>query len=170
MEGAMSISMNTVQFTGYVPGVVGKITEVHGVYYYENWGLDISFETQVGRELSEFVARLQRGQDGLWVANVAGAFAGSAAIDGGDAANQGARLRWFIVAPAFQGSGIGKVLLERSIQFCKEVGYKRVFLWTFEGLETARYLYESVGFRLCQEHEVRQWGQDIKEQRFDLIL
>jgi len=166
----MPISMNTVQFTGYVPGVVGKITEVHGVYYYENWGLDISFETQVGRELSEFVARFQGGQDGLWVAHVAGVFAGSVAIDGGDAANQGARLRWFIVTPAFQGSGIGKALLEKSIQFCKEVGYKRVFLWTFEGLETARDLYESVGFRLCQEHEVRQWGQDIKEQRFDLTL
>ena len=166
----MPISMNTVQFTGYVPGVVGKITELHGVYYYENWGLDISFETKVGRELSEFVARFQPGQDGLWVANVAGAFAGFVAIDGGDAANQGARLRWFIVAPAFQGRGIGKALLEKSIQFCKEVGYQRVFLWTFEGLETARYLYESAGFRLCQEHEVRQWGQDIKEQRFDLIL
>ena len=166
----MSISMNTIQFTGYVPGVVGKITELHGVYYYENWALDISFETQVGRELSEFLAEFQPGKDGLWVANVAGTFAGSVAIDGGDAAIQGARLRWFIVAPAFQGSGIGKALLEESIQFCKEAGYKRVFLWTFEGLETARYLYESVGFRLCQEHEIRQWGQDIKEQRFDLIL
>jgi GNAT superfamily N-acetyltransferase len=166
----MPISMNTVQFTGYVPGVVGKITEVHGVYYYENWGFDISFETQVGRELSDFVARFQAGQDGLWVAHVAGAFAGSVAIDGSDAANQGARLRWFIVTPAFQGSGIGKALLEKSIQFCKEVGYQRVFLWTFEGLETARYLYESAGFRLSQEHEVRQWGQDIKEQRFDLTL
>ena len=166
----MSISMNTIQFTGYVPGVVGKITELHGVYYYENWALDISFETQVGRELSEFLAEFQPGKDGLWVANVAGTFAGSVAIDGGDAAIQGARLRWFIVGPAFQGSGIGKTLLGKSIRFCREVGYTRVFLWTFEGLETARYLYESAGFRLCQEHEVRQWGQDIKEQRYDLIL
>ena len=57
----MPISMNTVQFTGYVPGVVGKITEVHGIYYYENWGLDVSFETEVGRELSEFVDRFRPG-------------------------------------------------------------------------------------------------------------
>jgi GNAT superfamily N-acetyltransferase len=170
MEGAMPISMNTVQFTDYVPGVVGKITEVHGVYYYENWGFDISFEAQVGRELSDFVARLQAGQDGLWVAHVAGAFAGSVAIDGSDAHKQGARLRWFIVAPAFQGSGIGKALLGKSIRFCKEVDYNRLFLWTFEGLETARYLYESAGFCLSQERDVRQWGRDIKEQRFDLTL
>ena len=57
----MPISMNTVRFTGYVPGVVGKITEVHGIYYYENWGLDVSFETEVGRELSEFVDRFRPG-------------------------------------------------------------------------------------------------------------
>jgi GNAT superfamily N-acetyltransferase len=170
MEGAMPISMSEVRFTGYVPGVAGKITEVHGVYYHENWGLDISFETQVGRELSEFLARFQPGRDGLWVANVVGAFAGSVAIDGSDAGNQGARLRWFIVTPAFQGNGIGKALLGKSVQFCKEVGYERVFLWTFEGLDTARYLYESVGFCLCQEHEVRQWGREIKEQRFDFTL
>ena len=170
MEGVIPISMNNVQFTGYVPGVVGKITEVHGVYYHQNWGLDISFETQVGRELSEFLARFQPERDGLWVANAAGAFAGSVAIDGGDAQTQGARLRWFIVAPAFQGSGIGKALLGKSLRFCKEAGYMRVFLWTFEGLERARYLYESTGFCLCQEHEVQQWGRKVKEQRFDLVL
>ena len=170
MEGAIPISMSEIQFTGYVPGVIGKITEAHGVYYHEHWGLDMSFESQVGRELSEFLARFRQGQDGLWVANVAGAFAGSVAIDGSDAGTQGARLRWFIVTPAFQGSGIGKTLLGKSIRFCREVGYTRVFLWTFEGLETARCLYESEGFRLSQEHEVRQWGREIKEQRFDLTL
>ena len=162
--------MSDVRFTGYVPGVIGKITEAHGVYYSENWGLDISFETQVGRELSEFLARFRQGQDGLWAADVAGAFAGSVAIDGSDPGIQGARLRWFIVTPAFQGNGIGKALLGKSVQFCREVGYTRVFLWTFEGLETARYLYESLGFCLSQEHEVSQWGREIKEQRFDLAL
>ena len=101
---------------------------------------------------------------------MAGAFAGSVAIDGSDAGTQGARLRWFIVSPAFQGRGIGKALLGKSVQFCKVVGHKRVFLWTFEGLDTARYLYDAVGFRLSQEHEVRQWGREIKEQRFDLTL
>jgi GNAT superfamily N-acetyltransferase len=170
MKGAIPISMSEVQFTGYVPGVSGKITEAHGVYYHENWGLDISFEIQVGSELSEFLARFQPGRDGLWVGNVAGAFAGSVAIDGSDAGTQGARLRWFIVTPALQGRGIGKTLLEKSVQFCKEVGYTRVFLWTFEGLKTARYLYESVGFCVSEEHEVRQWGREIKEQRFDLTL
>jgi len=61
----------------YFPGIVGKITEEHAIYYYENWGFDISFETQVGRELSEFLMEFQEDRDGFWTATVSGEFAGS---------------------------------------------------------------------------------------------
>jgi GNAT superfamily N-acetyltransferase len=154
----------------YFPGVVGKITEEHAIYYYENWGFDISFETQVGREISEFLMEFQEDRDGFWTATVAGEFAGSIAIDGRNQITEGSRLRWFIVTPKFHRSGIGKTLLKKSIEFCKEAGYKSIYLWTFKGLESARYLYEREGFRLCKTHEVRQWGQDIEEQMFELNL
>ena len=52
----MNTESSDVPLLGYYPGVVGRIIELHAVYYYENWGFDISFETQVGRELSEFMA------------------------------------------------------------------------------------------------------------------
>jgi len=45
-----------------------------------------------------------------------------------------------------------------------------IYLWTFKGLEPARYLYEREGFRLCKAHEVRHWGQDIIEKMFELYL
>jgi len=45
------LQLNELKLTGYFPGAAGKITEEHGIYYYENWDFDISFETQVGREL-----------------------------------------------------------------------------------------------------------------------
>jgi hypothetical protein len=48
--------MAAIKIHGYYPGVVGKITEIHAVYYHEHWGFDVSFETQVGRELSIFVS------------------------------------------------------------------------------------------------------------------
>jgi GNAT superfamily N-acetyltransferase len=162
--------LNGLELTGYFPGVVGKITELHATYYYENWGFDISFETQVGRELSEFLIEFQENRDGFWVATIAGEFAGTIAIDGSQAGKEGVRLRWFIVTPRFQGHGIGKGLLRESLEFCREASYKRVFLWTFKGLETARHLYDSEGFRLCKEHEVKQWGQDIIEQMYELSL
>ena len=162
--------MQDLEIQGYYPGVVGRITELHGIYYYENWGFDVSFETQVGRELSEFVSRLNKDRDGLWVATIKGGFAGAIAIDGQNAFVDGARLRWFIVVPELQGSGIGKELILQAVDFCKGKRFPRVYLWTFEGLNSARKLYESVGFGLCEEDEVNQWGQTIKEQKFELEL
>jgi GNAT superfamily N-acetyltransferase len=157
-------------FQGYAPGAIGRITEAHAVYYHEHWGFDASFETQVARELSEFVSEFQVDRDGLWLADSDGRFAGSIAIDGKPAATEGARLRWFIVVPARQGSGIGRALLQEAVAFSRRQGYRSIFLWTFEGLTHARRLYEDIGFRLVQEHTVRQWGQSITEQKFVLNL
>ena len=162
--------MQDIEICGYYPGVVGKITELHAVYYYENWGFDVTFETQVGAELSEFVRRFDGNCHGLWVATKKGEFAGAIAIDGVDAFGEGARLRWFIVDPRYQGSGIGKKLIMQAIEFCIQNGFPKVYLWTFKGLEGARRLYETVDFRLCEENQVAQWGQNIIEQKYELDL
>ncbi len=161
---------NNLEFEikGYYPGVIGKIVELHAVYYHDNWGFDISFETQVGRELSEFLSRFDSSRDGFWSAVVDGKFVGAIAIDGEP--QEGARLRWFIVHPAVQGKGVGRALIEEAIKFCRNVGHRKIYLWTFKGLETARHLYESTGFILAEEHEVDQWGTRIREQKFELSL
>jgi GNAT superfamily N-acetyltransferase len=162
--------LNDTEYCGYYPGVAGKITEVHAVYYSEHWGFDGSFEIQVGSELSDFLMEFSETRDGLWVARRDTIFAGSVAIDGRNARTDGARLRWLIVVPEFQGLGIGKVLVARAVEFCRTQGYPNVYLWTFEGLDTARFLYEDQDFRLREEHQVDQWGQRINEQKFELIL
>ena len=161
-------STGRFEFQGYVPGTIGRITEAHAVYYHQHWGFDASFETQVARELSEFVSEFQVDRDGLWLADSDGRFTGSIAIDGKHADTEGTRLRWFIVVPAHQGSGIGRALLQEAVAFSRRKGYRSIFLWTFEGLARARRLYEEFGFRLVQEHAVRQWGQSITEQKFVL--
>ena len=162
--------LQDIEIQGYYPGVVGKITEIHAVYYHENWGFDVSFETEVGKELSEFVGQFDADRDGLWVAKKKGEFAGAIAIDGHNAFTDGVRLRWFIVVPEFQKSGIGKELILRAIEFCKRKRYPKVYLWTFEGLTKARRLYEAVNFKLCGQDEIAQWGQTIKVQKFELAL
>jgi GNAT superfamily N-acetyltransferase len=162
--------LSDVQLTGYFPGAIGKITELHATYYHQNWGFDVSFETQVARELSEFVSEFQKNRDGFWVACVAGEFAGSIAIDGKQANVHEARLRWLIVDPAFQGSGIGSILFREALEFCRSSGYKRIYLWTFKGLDAARSLYEQAGFKLREEHNVNQWGKKLTEQMFEMDL
>lgn len=162
--------MKDLEIRGYYPGVVGKITELHAVYYHENWGFDVTFETQVGEELSKFVRQFEPKCDGLWAAVKDGSFAGAIAIDGTDALGGGARLRWFIVDPQFQGSGIGKKLIMKAIDFCRQNRFPKVFLWTFKGLEDARRLYERVDFHLSEESRIDQWGQTIVEQKYELEL
>jgi GNAT superfamily N-acetyltransferase len=166
----MTIRADGITFTGYFPGVVGKVTELHAEYYAEHWGFDRSFETQVGREFAEFIEGFSESRDELMAAVREKTLVGSIAVDGSLAATEGARIRWFIVAPPEQGKGLGKTLLSHSVQFCRRCGYKNVFLWTFEGLKKARTLYEQLGFRLCIEHEVDQWGTLIREQKFELRL
>jgi GNAT superfamily N-acetyltransferase len=155
---------------GYRPGVIGHITELHGIYYYENWGFDVSFESQVARDLSEFILDFDENRDGIWTAYADRELAGSIVIDGSNAQQEGARLRWFIVAPGYQKQGIGRDLMVRAMAFCDANNYPTVFLWTFNGLDPARRLYENNGFILCEEKQVAQWGQHISEQRFERNL
>ncbi|PKN22614.1 MAG: GNAT family N-acetyltransferase [Deltaproteobacteria bacterium HGW-Deltaproteobacteria-21] len=154
---------------GYFPGVVGKVIELHATYYHAHWGFDVSFETQEGRELCDFISRFREGVDFFRAALVERTFAGAIAIDAGPHPEEGVRLRWFIVDPRFHGKGIGRRLLEEAMSFCTTAGYVRVYLWTFQGLEAAHHLYQCAGFRLAEEREVAQWGQSIREQMFEMI-
>jgi GNAT superfamily N-acetyltransferase len=159
-----------LELTGYTPGVLGEIIQLHAAYYHEHWGFDISFETQVGSEISEFMSDFRNERDVFLVAYKNRMFAGSIAIDGRRIESEGARLRWFIVAPLFQRRGVGGVLIRKALAKCRAFNYETVFLWTFEGLDAARSLYLQEGFVLCEENCVTQWGQTIKEQMFRLEL
>ena len=162
------MSIENMEWTGYFPGVIGKITELHAVYYHKHWGFDRRFEAQVGREVSEFISNFKDPQDRLRAVRTDGSFAGCCAVDGHLAETEGARLRWFIVSPAVHGRGIGSTLIEDAVTFCRDTGYHRLFLWTFAGLTAARRLYETAGFSKCAEHPVVQWGQEIVEQQFEI--
>ncbi len=162
--------MNDVRLSGYIPGAIGRIAELHGIYYHEHWGFDLFFESKVAMELSEFLRRFNEAHDGFWVASVEEKLVGSIAIDGFHRNSKGGHLRWFIVAPENQWQGIGKMLLEKAVEFCRKMKFNKVYLWTFSGLDPARHLYEKFGFRLCEEHEGKQWGRTVTEQKFELIL
>ena len=119
---------------GYYPGVIGEITRLHAVYYAENWGFDKTFEIQVGRELSGFVERFDPRRDGLWVNLQGEKFAGSIVIDGNFEAKEGARLRWFIVDPAYHGKGIGRELIRQAMAFCRRAAFPGCFYGPLKGL------------------------------------
>jgi GNAT superfamily N-acetyltransferase len=164
------LRLNRVKLSGYIPGAIGRVAELHGRYYHNHWGFDLFFESKVATELSEFLCRFNEAHDGFWIASVKGRMVGSIAIDGIHFESKEAHLRWFIVAPENRGQGIGKTLLDEGIKFCRRTGFHRVYLWTFAGLDPARHLYETRRFRLCEQREGNQWGKTVNEQKFDLIL
>jgi len=152
----------------YLPGSIGRISEIHGTYYHEHWGFGLYFEAKVATELSEFLTRYDKNRDGIWIAALHKRIEGSVIIDGIDAENKGAHLRWFILSDALRGQGVGRELINRAIDFCRQKRYEKVYLWTFEGLDGARHLYESVGFKLARQQSGIQWGTEVVEQYFEL--
>jgi len=158
------------RLTGYVPGAIGRVAELHALYYGRHWGFGLTFEAQVATGLAEFLQRLDPGRDGFWTLCRAGRVQGAVAIDGAKAGAEGAHLRWFILDEELRGQGLGSRLLREALDFCAGCGHRRVFLWTFQGLGAARHLYEKHGFRLEQERAGEQWGKRVLEQRFVLEL
>jgi ribosomal protein S18 acetylase RimI-like enzyme len=162
--------MSEITIAGYVPGAIGRVAELHAIYYSKAWNFGLYFEAKVAAELSAFLQRFDAGRDGFWTANRSGRVAGSIAIDGSRAGTEGAHLRWFILADALRGLGAGNRLMQEAVVFCRQHGYPCVYLWTFAGLDAARHLYEKFGFRLAEELEGEQWGKRVLEQRFVLEL
>ena len=79
-------------------------------------------------------------------------------------------MRWFIMSDALRVKGIGKRLIDTAVEFCKSKGYRAAYLWTFEGLGAARHLYDKAGFRLVEQRKGSQWGAEVSEQRFELVI
>src|SRR5437762_478861 len=106
---------------GYVPGAIGRITELQAVYYAKHWNLGLYFEAKAATEMAAFLSRFDPVQDGAWLAKVQGEIVGGVFIDGNDP--EGPRLRWFILDPAYQGYGIGNRLMNEAVLFCKKAGF-----------------------------------------------
>ena len=56
-------------------------------------------------------------------------------------------IRDLVVEESYRGQGIGKMLLERSLEAAKKFGYSRLYLETSRSMLVAQKLFESRGFR-----------------------
>ena len=155
---------------GAAPTALERIVAMHAGYYSREHGMGEVFERKVAEGLTEFLPRLQNPKNRLWLTispSLGGRIVGSIAIDGEDLGAGQAHLRWFILEDDCRGQGVGSALLRRAIEFVDQQGFTRTVLWTFEGLDTARHLYERNGFRLVEEYAGTQWGVNLTEQRFE---
>ena len=151
------------------PGDMGRVIALHGELYAREYGFDHGFEAYVAETVAEFGKLARPGLDRLWVAERDGQLVGCVAIIGRE--DGLAQLRWFLVHPEARGSGLGRRLVQESLAFCREAGYRSVCLWTVSGLEAAARLYLAVGFRKTEtKPPAVLWGATLSEERYDLSL
>jgi len=81
-----------------------------------------------------------------------------------------AQLRWLLLHPEVRGRGLGRQLVEGALDFCRDVRYSSVFLWTVNTLPIAAQLYKSVGFKQTDELTHELWGSTVTEVRYELAL
>lgn len=163
-QGAADGDVSAQIVQGYQPGCIGDIAGLHARFYSAHWGFGAFFEKKVATELAEFAGALPADGKALWRYVENGRTLASLAIDGNEATGI-AHLRWFIVDDSLRGSGVGRQLMSQAMRFVDE-RFRETYLWTFKGLDAARHLYESFGFRLTDESEGDQWGSKVVEQRF----
>lgn len=151
---------------GYTSGVIASVTQLHASFYAKNYGFGRVFERKVATEMSEFMSRIDSPTNTTFSAYHGDALLGSVSLDGDDLGNGTCHLRWFIVSPAAQGMGIGRLLLNKATAFADQNAFDQTRLWTFQGLDAARHLYEKHGFVLVHETPGAQWGTEVIEQEF----
>jgi len=150
----------------YHSGLIAGVTDLHASFYSKHYGFGAVFERKVATELSEFMGRIDRPVNTTISAYRGEQLLGSVSLDGEDFGDSTAHLRWFIVNPNAQGVGVGKRLIEKATAFVDKNGFRQTRLWTFQGLDAARHLYESAGFILAGEKPGSQWGTQVVEQEF----
>ena len=163
------ISLNDINIrTTLQPGDIGYVIYLHGALYEQEYSYGISFEVYVAEGLAEFYHQYDAGKDRVWIAEHEGRIVGFLLLmHRGDAA----QLRYFIIAPAYRGIGLGKKMMELFMDCLKEYGYTSAYLWTTSELPTAASLYRRHGFTLTEEKpSAASFGKPVTEQRYDLVF
>ncbi|WDL87304.1 helix-turn-helix domain-containing GNAT family N-acetyltransferase [Priestia aryabhattai] len=146
----------------YTSDDINNMIEQQWLFYNQVYKWDNSFLSYLQETFNADIER-------IWIAEINREFAGCIGLvnDG----NKVGQLRWFLVNPSFHKKGIGSQLINSLVQYCKELDYARLFLWTVSDMVTARLLYEKFGFKIKEVQEKKSlWGATLIEERWDLEL
>lgn len=161
--GADSWTIRTLR-----PGDMGAIASRQAKFYTEHYGWERPMELLLNDVTTGFLRDFQPGREQCWVAERGGEMLGSVMLaDGGDGV---ARLRLLYVEGHARGLGIGDALVGHCVQFAREVGYRRLELWTHTILTSARRIYAAQGFELVDSAEHTLFGEPVMGETWSLGL
>jgi len=149
------------------PGDIGYLIFLHGILYAKENNLDYTLEAYVAEPLAKFI-KSHSARERIWIVETDSGIKGSIAVV--EHSKEKAQLRWLLIDPDLRGYGVGRILVEDAVRFCRDSNYSSIFLWTISALKPAAKLYDSVGFELTKEKKHEMWGALVTEQRYDLNL
>jgi DNA-binding MarR family transcriptional regulator/GNAT superfamily N-acetyltransferase len=151
------------------PGDMGWVVWRHGLQYSQEYGYDERFEAFVAGIVAEFIENLDPARERCWIAEKDGENVGSVVLVRKSQAV--AKLRLLLVEPSARGLGIGRRLVSECIRFGRDVGYKKIMLWTQSELSSARSIYQKAGFKLVGEEPHQSWSRnDLVAETWELKL
>ncbi|KAJ8182501.1 hypothetical protein LV161_006529, partial [Aspergillus fumigatus] len=174
MTRTASVPINHITIRTHQPADIEWIISRHGTLYAEEYNFNDKFVALVSKIASDFQQNHDPTSERCWIAERTGKTTNEPVgcimlvkdVDSPDTA----RLRLLLVDPSARGTGVGRSLIKQCIEFAREVGYRRVVLWTQSILGSARRLYKAEGFRLVKEEEHEGFGMALVGELWELEL
>jgi DNA-binding MarR family transcriptional regulator/GNAT superfamily N-acetyltransferase len=149
-------------------GDMGWIVQRHALVYGQQFAWNDEFEALVAEICAKFIRDYDPASEHCWIAERENVAVGCVFLV--KDSDETGRLRLLMVEPSARGLGVGTKLVNACVRRAREVGYRRVTLYTNSVLVSARRIYEAAGFRLAKEWPHRSFGKNLIGQDWELEL
>lgn len=168
IRNKLSDANDVITIRPFTQSDIEYVISRHKTLYYAERHLSDVFSAYVDRIVYEFADKYNPATDCLNILECNGVPAGSIAV--AKAGDDTAQLRFFMLEPEMRRRGYGNRLIDLALDFCREKGYKKVFLLTITAQVVARHVYETHGFYKVWSRNKSEWGEGVVEERWDLEL
>ena len=168
IRNKLSDANDVITIRPFTQSDIEYVISRHKTLYYAERHLSGTFSEYVDKIVYSFVNKYNEKTDCLKILERNGVPAGSIAIAKVDETT--AQLRFFMLEPEMRQRGYGNRLMDMALDFCREKGYKKVFLLTITAQIIARHVYETHGFHKVSSNDKSEWGDGVIEECWELNL